>query len=245
MSNNAGQITGGLFLLAAGFVVSAYILAGGIRDIKRVDDVITVTGSAKRPITSDYVIWRGEVASQQPTMQRAYREVERHVERVRGYLEQHGVPDSAVTFTAVQTRPIHEMNERGRMSQTIVAYQLSQNFEVSSRDVEGTAELSRNATELINEGVQLSSYPPQFIFTRLEELRVEMVGEATADAKERAVSIAASVGAEIGAIRSVNMGVFQIRPRHSTSVSDYGMNDTSTIEKDIMSVVRATFEIVR
>jgi len=72
-----------------------------------------------------------------------------------------------------------------------------------------------------------------------------MVGEATADAKERAESIAASVGASVGAIRTVSMGVFQIRPRHSTSVSDYGMNDTSTIEKDIMSVVRATFEIVK
>ena len=245
MSDRLMQLFGGLTILALGLVASAYVLAGGIRDIKRVDDVITVTGSAKRPITSDYVIWRGQISSQRRTMEEAYGDVQRYAERLGAYLSEHGVPDSAVTFGPMQTRQIYQMTDRGMMSQNIVAYNLSQQFEITSREVDHIAELSRSATELINEGVQLNSYPPQFMFTGLDELRVAMVGEATADAKERAESIAASVGASIGAVRTVNMGVFQIRPRHSTAVSDYGMNDTSTIEKDIMSVVRATFEIVK
>jgi hypothetical protein len=70
-----------------------------------------------------------------------------------------------------------------------------------------------------------------------------MLSEATQDARARADAIARSAGGEIGAVRSVRMGVFQITPRHSTEVSDYGINDTSSLEKDITAVVRVTFAV--
>ena len=70
-----------------------------------------------------------------------------------------------------------------------------------------------------------------------------MLGRATENAKQRATSMASSTGNRIGTIRSAKMGVFQITPPTSTDVSDYGENDTSSLEKKVMAVVSVTFAI--
>jgi len=66
---------------------------------------------------------------------------------------------------------------------------------------------------------------------------------ATKDAHDRALSMAEAVGSDIGAVRSAKMGVFQITRPYSTDVSDYGIYDTSWIEKQITAVVRVTFAV--
>ena len=59
----------------------------------------------------------------------------------------------------------------------------------------------------------------------------------------RAHKVAEAAGAALGPIREARMGVLQVTPRHSTTVSDYGINDTSAIEKQITAVVHAKFAI--
>jgi hypothetical protein len=85
------------------------------------------------------------------------------------------------------------------------------------------------------------SQPPQYLYTQLSQLRVEMVAEATKDAQARAEAIAKSTGNTVGSIRSAKTGVFQITSRNSTDVSDYGIYDTSSLEKDITAVVSVQF----
>ena len=84
---------------------------------------------------------------------------------------------------------------------------------------------------------------PQFFFTGLEAIKVELIGEATANAKKRAEAIAAATGASVGAPRGARIGVFQLRPVNSTEVSDQGMLDTSSLEKEAMAVVTISFSI--
>lgn len=70
-----------------------------------------------------------------------------------------------------------------------------------------------------------------------------MIAEATEDAKDRAEAIAKTTGNRIGTVRSAKTGVFQITSRHSTAVSDYGIYDTSSLEKDITAVVSVQFSL--
>jgi hypothetical protein len=109
--------------------------------------------------------------------------------------------------------------------------------------VDGISRLAQQINELISDGVPLLPQPPEYLFTRLNEVRVQMLADATRDARDRAVAIAQSTGTDIGPVRSARMGVFQITPRNSTEVSDYGINDVSSLEKDITSVVRVTFSV--
>lgn len=237
------QLFFGMIALSVALVLSSITGALLLRDLRRTNDQVEVTGSARMPIRSDFIIWRGSVASQQPTLPQAYQEVALHTERIRSFLRERQIPDSVVVFRSIETYPVPEVAENGRETGRVLGYRLTQWFEVRSSEVQGIARLAQDANGLINEGVPLMASSPEYLFTRLADVRVQMLSEATQDARARADAIARSAGGEIGAVRSVRMGVFQITPRHSTEVSDYGINDTSSLEKDITAVVRVTFAV--
>jgi uncharacterized protein len=233
----------GILTLALATVVAAFVIGASVRQIRGSQDVITVTGSARRPIRSDFVVWRGAVASQKPTMQDAYKDVKRYTERVQAYLRTAGIPDSAITYPAIDNEQIPEFLSSGQPSGRIAAYRLQQRFEVRSGQVDRIATLARQSSELITEGVPLTSSSPEFLYTKLAEVRVDMLAEATTDAKTRATRIAEAAGSKVRILRSARMGVFQITARNSTEVSDYGIYDPSSLEKDITAVVSLSFAL--
>lgn len=237
------QLFAGLTALSVSLVMSSFIFAQALREFKQANDVLIVTGSAKRPIQSDYIILRFSVSSQEPTAQAAYQNLKDQTERLQAYLQEQQVPDDAITLGAINTHTIPEIATNGRETGQILAYRLSQQLEIRSAQIEKYTELSQQANELINEGIKLVSQPPQYLYTQLSQLRVEMVAEATKDAKARAEAIAKSTGNKVGAIRSAKTGVFQITSRNSTEVSDYGIYDTSSLEKDITAVVSVQFSM--
>jgi uncharacterized protein len=228
----------GLLALSLSILLSSFILGGAAVRFRRAGDAITVTGSAKRPIRSDFVVWRGTVAAQQSSLATASTELERYVTRTRELLRTKGIADSLITWRAIESQPVQDFREGGGR---IVGYRLAQTFEIRSPDVDGITRLAQEASEVIREGVPLQPMPPEYLYTKLSDIRAEMLTAATRDAKTRADAIAASTGNDVGPVREARMGVFQITPRNSTEVSDYGFNDTSAIEKDITAVVRVTF----
>ena len=78
---------------------------------------------------------------------------------------------------------------------------------------------------------------------QLDELKIKMLAKASENAKLRAQTMATAVGNKIGLMRSAKMGVFQITPATSTDISDYGMNDTTSLDKKVMAVVTVSFAI--
>lgn len=235
------QLFAGLAVLSFSFVVSSFIFAKAIEEFKQANDVLVVTGSAKKPIQSDYIILRFSISSQEPTAKAAYQNLKRQREVLQAYLKEQQVPNNAITLKAIRSYTIPELSVNGRETGNILAHRLSQELEIRSDEVQRYAELSQQANELINEGINLVSEPPQYLYTKLSQLRVEMIAEATKDAKARAEAIANSTDNRVGAIRSAKTGVFQITARNSTDVSDYGIYDTSSLEKDITAVVSVQF----
>jgi uncharacterized protein len=232
----------GLTLLSAALIVSSSIWAGAIRNIKRVDDGVLVLGSATRPIKSDYIVWRISLTSQQPTTQAAYQELKARIERVQRYLKEAKVPDSEISLNSLETAAIPEVINSRETGKTL-AYKMTQRLEIRSTQVDRYSKLSQQINELINEGIPLNSEPPEYLYNELSKLRIEMVAEATKDARARAESIAKSAGNQVGGVRRADTGIFQITPRHSTTVSNGGSYDTSSIEKDITIVVTVKFGI--
>ena len=235
------QLFAGLTALSLSLVISSFVFAKAIREFKQANDVLVVTGSAKRPIRSDYIVLRFSVSSQEPTAKAAYQNLKRQRERVQAYLQEQKVPEDAITLSAIRTYNVPEIAVNGRQTGRILAYRLSQSLEIRSDRVERYTEISQQANELIEEGINLVVDRPQYLYTKLSQLRVEMVAEATKDAKARAEAIASSTGNKVGAVRSAKTGVFQITSRNSTDVSDYGIYDTSSLEKDITAVVSVQF----
>ena len=229
-------------ILAAGLIASTYIVTNGLVEIKG-NRSITVTGSAKQQIKSDLIVWKGSFSCQSQLMPEAYAKLKADSEKVKKYLQGKGINEKDMVFSSIDTNPVYEVNFNGQYTNNIIAYRLYQRVEISSGDVDKLSQISREATELMNEGVEFQSFPPQYFYTKIADLKVSMLAEATKDAKNRAEQISQNTGSKIGALKSAKMGVFQITPLYSTEVADYGINDTSSLEKEITAVVTCTFEM--
>jgi uncharacterized protein len=233
----------GLLALSIAIITAALVSGNAIQAAKKANDVLTVTGSAKRTIRSDYITWRLSVTSERATLQQAYQETQQYTTRIKSYLREKQIPENEILLRSLESYPVKETLSNGSQGDKTIAYRMTQRFEVSSKNVDLIDTLSRQATELINEGIPLESNTPEYIYTQLGQVRIEMIAEATKDAKARAEAMAKNTDSTVGSIRSAKTGVFQITPKYSTDVSDGGIYDTSSLEKDITAVVSVDFSI--
>jgi hypothetical protein len=226
----------GFALLGLAIGLGAVVLADGIRDRNR-NETISVTGSAKAQIVSDYLIWDASVASQANTPQAALPLLNGWTRQVRSFLSSHGAQQAEILFNPVSTETL--TTEAGR----VTGYRLSRSFEVRSARVDAIAQLVEESQTLLAQGVPLQAQSPQYVYTKLADLRPKLLADATKDALARAKVLVDATGGTLGGLRDVNVGVFQITAPNSTEVSDYGVYDTSTLRKDVTAVVNVTFAL--
>jgi len=242
MSERTSYSLWGMVAIAVGIVISAAIISGAALEVKRSRNTITVTGSARMQVASDYVVWRGSIVVNAATMQAASKEVHENRARVQKFFAEKAIADTAVEFKTVYSNA-HQEYKDGIFTGRISGYEVSQGFEIRSSDLDKVLSVADAMEALMREGVSLQLNAPEFFYTRLDEARVKLMGEATIDARRRAEQIAAAAGGKIGPIREARMGVIQVVAPHSTTVSDYGIYDTSTREKDVFAAVKVVFAI--
>src|SRR5687768_1046467 len=173
--------------LAVGMIISSLILGWAYKNTKKGDDeAITVTGSARKRIKSDLVVWSAGVTVQSAQVPSAYKELSEYTPRIKKYLIDKGVAEDQITVTSISTTTLKKKDDEGNDTSEIAGYSMSQHVQVTSTDVDRIAQISREATELINQGILLESAAPQFYYTKLGDLKIEMLGEAAKDAKTRA-----------------------------------------------------------
>mgnify|MGYP002628296086 CR=1 FL=1 len=95
-------------------------------------------------------------------------------------------------------------------------------MQVDSEQVQEVEKTSREITELLNKGIQFYSQPPRYYYTKLADLKIEMISKATADAKLRAENIATNSGSDLGKLVSAKMGIFQITAQNSNEDYSWG-----------------------
>ncbi|MFA5012050.1 MAG: SIMPL domain-containing protein [Ignavibacteria bacterium] len=237
-------------ILAIGFIIAAFIISGTWRKVASSNVTIAVTGSASKEIKSDLGIWDGSFSNESPSMTDAYAKLLETNSKVKNYLVSFGFPEEKIVFSSINTTELYEQKSRGEMylgesysTGKVIGYRLTQNVSVESQEVEKIDRLSRTVTELINQGISINSNPPRFLYTKLSDLKIEMIGLAAQDAKTRAEQIAKATGNSVGDVRSSKTGVMQINAKNSTEVSDYGVNDVSSLEKTITAVVNVSFSL--
>lgn len=230
-------------ILVIGAIASSVILINGVVEVKSSQTNIIVTGSAKQKITSDMIVWTGSFSTQSNQMQDAYEKLETSRDKVSEYLVKQGIAKEDIVFSSINTNINYVMNDYGVYTNIVDSYNLSQTITISSTEIDKITDISRKATELLSEDVAFHSDPPQYFYTKLADLKVNMLAEATMDAKKRAQMIAENAGNKLGDLTYADMGVMQITPLYSNEISDYGINDTSSLEKEITAVVHCQFEI--
>ncbi|CAN2185029.1 oxidative stress defense protein [Candidatus Nanopelagicaceae bacterium] len=236
------------FILAiAVAVIIATSLGGGLAKVgsgfaARNTNGITVTGSAKTSATADNVVWTLNVSIVRTSVAEAVTKVGSDVTSVTKYLTDGGVPVEQITLGSVSTYANEEWvngNNTGR----ILNYRASRDVVVRSKDVQMISKLSQGIGSILQKGISVNNYGPQYYLSTLPELRPQLLEEAMKDAKIRAIAITKAVGGKVGSVQSVKSGVFQVTTPDSTMTADTGAYDTSSIEKTVTSTVSVTFSV--
>ena len=228
--------------LAAGLVFAALVFANAWTRIAE-SQVINVTGSARKNVRSDLVIWRASFSADAPTLLEAQQKLRDDHAKVVAFFTQRGIDSFAVSPVQIREITARQRHDDDSDSFTTVrvGYRLSQVVEVRSPEVERVPRLAGESGELLQQGVAFISEGFEFIYTKTGDAKVEMMAEATKDARTRAEQIAAQGGRAIKELLNAKMGVVQINPLHSTATSWEGNNDTGSLDKTIIATVTTTF----
>ena len=221
-------------ILAIGMVAGGYLLGDGLLRAKLADRSVTVRGLAERDVMADLATWTISYSATAPDLATAQASVDRDTEQLRQFFTGLGFPAEAVEPVAVN---VSNFTQDG-VSLFTVRQRVSlrtQNIELAQRAVRQQFDLVRRGV-LLEEGSGMA-----FTFTKLNEVKPEMVAEATRDARASAEQFAQDSGVGVGSIRSATQGYFEVTSRDGES-SGWGVADTPFKKVRVVTTVDFTLD---
>jgi hypothetical protein len=228
----------GFSILAVGFIVGMMVFGRAFYVLRSDDQTITVSGSAKKRVTSDSARWSGSFSRtvNKSELKNGYAQMKNDEQMINDFLKSQGLNESQYVISTVM---VYEINNSDKKIENQI--NLSQSVEIKMSDMDKIQSIAKNISSLIDKGVILSSDRLEYFYSKLPEARVELLPEAIKDATERANAVAKVSNRGLGKIKTVASGVVQVLQPDSVDVSDYGSYDTATLEKDVMVTTKVIF----
>jgi len=225
--------------IALAIVFSAMIFSHAYKNRNKSSNTITVKGLGSRDFVSDLIVWSGSFSKKNMNLKDAYADLDKDRENIKKYLVSKGLKAEGIVFSAIAIDKDFEnvFDNSGRITKSVFSgYKLTQNVQVESHDVNKVEDISRQISELINSGVEFYSNNPQYYYTKLAELKIEMIAEATKDAFTRAKKIAENAGSHVGRLKNAVMGVFQIVAQNSSEGFSWGGSYNTTSKRKTATI---------
>lgn len=249
--NQFSQVGLYIVIAVAIFSLSIVLSASGRYFFKTSNSEISVTGSASLNFTSDLVVWSGDFTTSNIDLKKAYAQIKNDRDIIENFLIQKGLKKENFNFLSIDIDKKYKQknyfNNEGVIvdrEQVFTGFELTQQLKVSSSDIELIEQISNEITDLIEKNIFLTSYPPKYYYTKLGELKIEMIKLASEDGLLRAKTAIEGANGTLGAVLSSNIGVFQILGANSNdSFSWGGTLNTAHKNKTAYINVKQTYEI--
>ena len=228
-------------------IASSIILGQAFLNRNKTAGTISVTGLGQTDFISDLIVWEARFTQVNQNLKQAYSDLESDKNAIKAYLISKGLPDSVIVFNAVSTQRNMKQNYTSSgdyIGEEFTGYTLSQVVQIDSKEVEKVEKISREVTELLNQGIQLYSLSPRYYYTKLDDLKIEMISRATENARIRAEQIAQNSGSTLGDLNTARMGIFQITGQNSNE--DYswgGAYNTTSKAKTASITMKLTYQV--
>jgi uncharacterized protein len=212
-------------IIALAVIVCFWTLGNAYKYKFKATETINVTGLAEKDFVSDQIVWTGNYSRKMMDLKAAYTLLKEDESKIRTYLKEKGIADNEMVFSAVNLNKDFDRktDANGReIGNEFTGYNLKQDVTVDSKNIDKVEKISREVTELIQSGIEFNSSSPSYYYTKLAELKLDLLAKASADAKQRAETIAKNSGSGLGKIKKANMGIFQITGKNSNEDYSYG-----------------------
>ena len=230
-------------LIACGLIALGILLSSIIFALRMpTGESITVTGSASKVVKSDSAKLGFELQIRQATQKEAFAKLRAFYPVVEKYLVSKGIDKNDINKRAMNGY-YNYRNINGYSTNEVVSYNANWEINITSKDVDKIKEISNDIQTIADKGIDIQTYQPEFYYSDLASIKIDLLKEASKDAKQRATSMLSATGSHVGKVKQIRMGVFQITSPDSTDVSDMGINDTSTIDKKVTAVANVVFKV--
>ena len=220
-------------ILVLGIIASSIIAVNGVIMIKASKTNILVTGSAKQKVTSDLVIWTGNFSAQDSDIVDAYDKLKVSRIKVSVFLKNQKLARDEFEFSHINRT----------YSRTSRKYIVSQVVTIRSNDTEKITEISKDSIKLLKKNVAFESHPPKYFYTKLPELKDDLIAEATEEAKKHGEIMAVNAGNKLGDLKFAEIHNIQITPLNSNEIMNTGIIDSSSLEKEVTVDVYCAFKV--
>jgi len=215
---NEAIILGAFFCI--GLVVFGYLLAGSIMKIKALDRTVTVKGLSEREVTADIAIWPLKFTETENDLGILYAEIERKSALIYDFLKSNGFSDDEISQSAPA---ILDRQAQGYVDSTKIKFRYSacSTLTVYTKKVDSVRSAMKKIMTLGKQGIAIAGQDYQtkteFLFTRLNQIKPQMVQEATKNARQIAQKFAKDSESKIGKLKHARQGQFSIKNRDSNT----------------------------
>lgn len=226
-------------LLALGFGAGGWLLGSGLGALRAAERTVEVRGLAERDVRADLAVWPLRFVVTGNELAAAEGEIRAAEQRIRSFLAEGGLPAAAVSVQGFDVQDAFAQIYRS--GPVDFRFVVTETLLVRSEDVERVAALHQRSGELAAAGVALTQdSAPAYVFTRLNDVKPEMIAEATRAARAAAQQFGADAATRIGGIRRGSQGLFQILPRDEVP----GLPPERQIDKRLRVVTTIVFDLV-
>jgi len=237
MYNNKG---GGFFFLgvfvAVGLALAGYFVSKTLYNAKVALNTAEAKGLAERRVTADRANWKivytvtGASRAEIPNL---YKQAEQNQQTIVDLLKENGFDDNEIHVGVLDYNYQEFRDDKQHLvDQT---HSLVGDISVETNKVDLVSKVRANVNKLIAQGINIQNQAPTYHFTKLNEIKPDMLREATKNARIAATEFAENAGVKVGGIRSALQGNFFVRD----AGEEYG--DTAKIDKDVRVVTTITF----
>ena len=223
-------ILGGFIFL--GLAAAGYQLSNAAIKVKEYERTVTAKGLSEREFDADKVIWPIQFTTTSNELAQLYKSIETSSLKIKGFLEKQGISSSEISLSS----PVitDKSAQQYGNAKAEFRYTALQTVTVYSKNINSVRDVMKLLPELGKSGIAFtgSNYQGQtvYIFTRLNEVKPEMIEEATRNAREVAEKFAADSESKLGKIKRASQGQFSISARDKNSPYVKKVRVVSTVE---------------
>lgn len=233
-------------IISISFIIATYLVVDTVKHVILINQIIKVRGYAEKLVTADNAKLHISYAVSNKNVSRGYEILESQTEVVEKFLKKHKLLKEELRFSPISLEEKAKKNSEGYATNEIDYYVLNQAITIISNDIDKIAKLSTRIDRLMKDGIDLQVDAPHYYYSKINELKSELLIMATKDARMRAETLAEGSGSQLGFLKAARQGRFSIRSGDSASISsddDYSSDDTKSQKKRITAVVTVDYSM--
>lgn len=233
MSQNTQPIIvlASVVVLALGISFAGYKIHEGLTHFRSFDRSVTMKGLAQQDVKADLALWPIAYTETGNDLSALQDLMDSRGRTVVSFLKKNGIQEEEIELKQVQVQDLLAQSYR-QNGATQNRYILTQTYLVRTNNIKSVDQAAKNMGELIRSGVvfsQSGSTTPTYLYTKLNDIKPEMIAEATRNARKAAKEFAKNSGQEVGGIKYASQGIFQILPRDQSYAIPESQQQNKTV----------------